>query len=185
MISPRTLVALIVSITTLLSTSFSTSALEETVSSELFDNMEYRFIGPYRGGRSVAVAGVDGKPQLYYMGTAGGGVWKTTNAGLSWKPISDEHFAVGSIGSIAVAPSDPNVIYVGTGEGPIRGVTTSHGKGIYKSTDAGETWKLVGLDNRGQIPKNTHTPFESRRCLGCGSRQYLGSQRTARYFQNH
>ena len=151
--SLRSLAALVVSISTVLSFSFPTHALDETVSAELFDNMEYRFIGPYRGGRSVAVAGVDGKPQLYYMGTAGGGVWKTTNAGMSWKPISDEHFAVGSIGAIAVAPSDNNVIYVGTGEGPIRGVTTSHGKGVYKSSDAGETWELVGLENRGQIPK--------------------------------
>jgi photosystem II stability/assembly factor-like uncharacterized protein len=153
MMSRLSLAALVVSISTLLSFSFPTHALEETVSATLFDKMEYRFIGPYRGGRSVAVAGVEGKPQLYYMGTAGGGVWKTTNAGLSWKPISDEHFAVGSIGAIAVAPSDNNVIYVGTGEGPIRGVTTSHGKGIYKSSDAGETWELVGLENRGQIPK--------------------------------
>lgn len=129
------------------------SALEETIDADLFENMKYRFIGPYRGGRSVAVAGVPGNPTLYYMGTAGGGVWQTTNAGLSWKAISDKDFSVGSIGSIAVAPSDPNVIYVGTGEGPIRGVTTSHGKGIYKSTDAGKSWSLIGLDNRGQIPK--------------------------------
>lgn len=128
-------------------------ALKDTVDPVLFDEMKYRFIGPYRGGRVVAVAGVPGNPQLYYMGATGGGVWKTQNAGLSWQPISDDDFTVGSIGSIAIAPSDPNVIYVGTGEGPIRGVTTSHGKGIYKSTDAGETWKLMGLDNRGQIPK--------------------------------
>ena len=128
-------------------------ALEETIDPSLFDNMEYRFIGPYRGGRSVAVAGVPNNPNLYYMGATGGGVWRTTNAGVSWEPISDNGIKVGSIGSIAVSQSDPNVLYVGTGEGPIRGVTTSHGKGIYKSTDAGETWKLVGLANRGQIPK--------------------------------
>ena len=128
-------------------------ALKDTISPSLFENMKYRFIGPYRGGRSVAVTGVPGDKNLYYMGATGGGVFKTENAGLSWQPISDKDFAVGSIGSIAVAPSDPNVIYVGTGEGPIRGVTTSHGKGVYKSTDAGETWKLVGLANRGQIPK--------------------------------
>ena len=127
--------------------------LKETINPVLFDEMKYRFIGPYRGGRVVAVAGVPGKPNLYYMGATGGGVFKTDNAGLSWQPITDDYFAVGSIGSIAIAPSDPNVIYVGTGEGPIRGVTTTHGKGIYKSTDAGETWQLMGLDNRGQIPK--------------------------------
>ena len=131
----------------------SATALEETIDPVLFEKMEYRFIGPYRGGRSVAVSGVHGNRNLYYMGAAGGGVWKTENAGLSWSPLSDSDFAVGTIGSIAVSKSDPNVIYVGTGEGPIRGVTTSHGKGIYKSTDAGESWKLVGLANRGQIPK--------------------------------
>jgi photosystem II stability/assembly factor-like uncharacterized protein len=149
----RTLAALAVSISTLVSLSFPAFALEDTVNPKLFDKMEYRNIGPFRGGRSVAVSGVDGNPNLYYMGAAGGGVWKTDNAGLSWKPLSDKHFEVGSIGAIAVAPSDHNVIYVGTGEGPIRGVTTSHGKGVYKSTDAGETWELVGLENRGQIPK--------------------------------
>lgn len=128
-------------------------ALKDTINPELFDGMKYRTIGPYRGGRSVAVTGVLGNPNLYYMGAAGGGVWRTQNAGVSWEPLSDKDFKVGTIGAIAVAPSDPNVIYVGTGEGPIRGVTTSHGKGVYKSTDAGETWQLVGLDNRGQIPK--------------------------------
>ncbi len=153
MMSLRTLAIFAISFSTLLTLSLPAYALKETINPKLFDNMKYRFIGPYRGGRSVAVSGVAGKPNLYYMGATGGGVWKTLNAGLSWKPISDEDFAVGSIGSIAVAPSDPNVIYVGTGEGPIRGVTTSHGKGVYKSTDAGETWVLVGLDNRGQIPK--------------------------------
>lgn len=140
-------------LTTALSFSSMSHALEETIDPALFEKMKYRFIGPYRGGRSVAVTGVEGNPMLYYMGTAGGGVWKTTNAGQTWKPISDKAFAVGSIGSIAVAPSDPNVIYVGTGEGPIRGVTTSHGKGVYKSTDGGKTWTSIGLATRGQIPK--------------------------------
>ena len=153
LISGKMVAALAICVSALSSFSHSAFALEDTVSPELFDKMEYRFIGPYRGGRSVAVTGVEGNTNLYFMGTAGGGVWKTENAGLSWKAISDKTFKVGSIGSIAVAPSDPNVIYVGTGEGPIRGVTTSHGKGVYKSTDGGENWKLMGLDKRGQIPK--------------------------------
>lgn len=142
--------ALIIVTISALSSSY---ALEDTVAPQLFDNMTYRFVGPYRGGRVVTVTGIPENTQTYYMGTAGGGVWKTDNAGQSWQPISDDYFALGSIGSIAVAPSDSNVIYVGTGEGTIRGVTTSHGKGVYKSTDAGETWTLVGLANRGQIPK--------------------------------
>lgn len=130
-----------------------TFALTETIDPALFDEMKFRFVGPYRGGRVVAVSGVPGHPQRYYMGATGGGVWQTDNAGVTWQPVSDNDFAVGSIGAIAVAPSDPNVIYVGTGEGPIRGVTTSHGKGVYKSTDGGANWQLVGLAERGQIPK--------------------------------
>jgi len=95
------------------------------------------------------------------MGAAGGGVWKTENAGITWQNISDGFFNVGTIGSIAVAHSDPNVIYVGTGEGPIRGVTTSHGDGVYKSTDAGKTWAHVGLEKAGQIPKIRVHPTNS------------------------
>ena len=117
----------------------------------VYDGLEWRFIGPYRGGRAVAVAGVVGDPLTYYMGTAGGGVWKTTNAGGDWFSISDDDFNVGTIGAIAVAQSDPNVIYVGTGESTIRGVTTSHGDGIYKSTDAGASWQHVGLEESRQV----------------------------------
>ena len=91
----------------------------------LYQGAQWRNIGPYRGGRSVTAAGVPGNGQDYYMGTTGGGVWKTIDAGLSWKNISDGYFNVGSIGAIAVASSDPNVIYVGTGEHAIRGVMTS------------------------------------------------------------
>jgi len=118
---------------------------------EIYDGMEYRFIGPYRGGRAVAVAGVIDDPLTYYMGATGGGVWKTTNAGRTWDNVSDDQFNVGTIGAIAVAPSDPNVVYVGTGESPIRGVTTSHGDGVYRSSDAGKTWRHVGLEPTRQI----------------------------------
>ena len=117
----------------------------------VYDGLEWRFIGPYRGGRAVAVAGVEGDPLTYYMGTAGGGVWKTTNAGNSWFSVSDTDFNVGTIGAVAVAQSDPNVVYVGTGESTIRGVTTSHGDGVYKSTDAGSTWTHIGLEDSRQV----------------------------------
>ena len=117
----------------------------------LYQGAQWRSIGPYRGGRSVTVAGVPQDDQVYYMGTTGGGVWKTTDAGLSWKNISDGYFNVGSVGAIAVAPSDPNVLYVGTGEHAIRGVMTSHGDGIYKSTDAGKSWTYLGLENSRHI----------------------------------
>ena len=115
--------------------------------------LEWRFVGPYRGGRVTAVTGVPGQPNLYYMGATGGGVWKTENAGRTWENLSDGFFEVGTIGAVAVAESDPNVIYVGTGEAPIRGVTTSHGDGVWKSTDAGKTWTHLGLKESGQISK--------------------------------
>ena len=124
---------------------------DEDTDSATLKGLEWRMIGPYRGGRVTTVAGVVGKPMLYYMGATGGGVWKTENAGTTWENISDEHFKVGTIGAVAVSESDNNVLYVGTGEAPIRGVTTSSGDGMWKSTDAGKTWKHVGLKNSGQI----------------------------------
>jgi photosystem II stability/assembly factor-like uncharacterized protein len=119
----------------------------------LIDGLEYRLVGPWRGGRVTAVTGVADNPLLYYMGAAGGGVWRTGNAGISWENISDGQIPVGTIGAIAVAPSDPNVIYVGTGEAPIRGVTTAQGEGLWKSSDAGRTFSFMGLAEAGQIAK--------------------------------
>jgi photosystem II stability/assembly factor-like uncharacterized protein len=125
----------------------------DTVDPDLISALKWREIGPWRGGRVTAVTGVPGNDRLYYMGATGGGLWKTENAGISWQNISDEYFNVGTIGAIGVADSDINVIYVGTGEAPIRGVTTSHGDGMYKSTDAGATWTHIGLPEAGQIAR--------------------------------
>ena len=111
-----------------------------------FKPVKWRCIGPYRGGRSVAACGVKGDPQTYFMGTTGGGLWKTEDMGITWHNISDGFFKTGSVGAVAVAESDPNVVYVGMGEHAIRGVMTHHGDGVYKSTDAGKTWKKTGLD---------------------------------------
>jgi photosystem II stability/assembly factor-like uncharacterized protein len=111
-----------------------------------FKTMKWRCVGPYRGGRVTCVAGIPGEPLVYYFGATGGGVWKTEDAGLTWKNVSDAYFKTGSVGAIAVAPSDPNVVYVGMGESAIRG-DMSHGDGVYKSVDAGKTWKNVGLHN--------------------------------------
>jgi photosystem II stability/assembly factor-like uncharacterized protein len=116
----------------------------------LYGALKWRSIGPYRGGRSVAVTGVRGEPFVFYMGATGGGVWKTEDAGITWVPISDGYFKTGSVGAIAVAGSDPNVIYVGTGEACVRG-NFSHGDGVYKSTDAGKTWENIGLTDSRQI----------------------------------
>jgi len=120
---------------------------------EALDGLEWREVGPYRGGRVTAVTGIPGQPNVYYMGATGGGVWKTENAGRTWENLSDGWFKVGTIGSVAVAESDPNVIYVGTGESPIRGVTTSHGDGVWKSSDGGQSWAHIGLPESGQISK--------------------------------
>jgi photosystem II stability/assembly factor-like uncharacterized protein len=108
--------------------------------------LKYRSIGPFRGGRVDAVSGVTSQPNVYYFGATGGGVWKTTDGGATWLPISDGQFKTGSVGAIGVSESDPNVIYVGMGEPDIRG-NASHGDGVYKSSDAGKTWKNVGLED--------------------------------------
>ena len=115
------------------------------VDPSLYQALQWRNIGPYRAGRTTAVAGVPDQPAVFYIGSSGGGVWKTENAGESWSNVSDGFFDVGAIGALAVAPSDPRVIYAGTGEASIRGQTTSPGDGVYKSTDAGKTWAHLGL----------------------------------------
>src|SRR5215213_7328934 len=113
---------------------------------------QYRQIGPHRGGRVGAVTGVASQPNVYYFGATGGGVWKTTDGGVNWEPVSDDYFKTGSVGAIAVADSDSNVVYVGMGEETVRG-NVSHGDGVYKSPDAGKTWKFVGLGDTRQISR--------------------------------
>jgi photosystem II stability/assembly factor-like uncharacterized protein len=125
--------------------------LPTEVNDQLFSSLQYRNIGPFRGGRSAAVTGVSGKPNLYYFGATGGGVWRTTDGGRTWENISDGFFG-GSIGAIEVAPSDHNVIYVGGGECTVRG-NVSSGSGLWKSEDAGRTWKSAGLKNSRHIPR--------------------------------
>ena len=110
----------------------------------LYAGMQWRSIGPFRAGRVTAVAGIPGVPAVYYMGAAGGGVWKTTDDGVVWKPISDS-VPVSSIGAIVVSPSNPEIIYVGTGDVSLVGSAANMGQGIYKSTDSGQTWTNVGL----------------------------------------
>jgi photosystem II stability/assembly factor-like uncharacterized protein len=112
----------------------------------IFKALKWRSIGPFRGGRSNCGTGVVGDAKTYYMGTTGGGLWKTDDMGLSWRNVSDGFFKTGSVGAVAVAESDPNVVYVGMGEHAVRGVMTHPGDGVYKSTDAAKTWKKIGLD---------------------------------------
>ncbi len=118
-----------------------------------FGGVEWRNIGPFRGGRSTAVAGVADEPNSYYFGSTGGGLFKTTDGGLNWTNVSDGFFATGSVGAIAVAPSDSNVVWVGMGESPVRGVMTTHGDGVYRSTDAGKSWQHLGLGDSRHIGK--------------------------------
>jgi photosystem II stability/assembly factor-like uncharacterized protein len=133
-------------------------AQQEQEKPDPFKGMKYRLIGPYRGGRALTAVGVVSEPNTYYFGAVAGGVWKTTNGGMTWTPLFDKQ-SVSSIGSIAVAESDPNIIYVGTGEACIRG-NISHGDGMYKSLDAGKTWTHIGLRDTRHIgrvlvhPKN-------------------------------
>ena len=128
---------------------------------KLFQELRWRSIGPFRGGRVLAVTGVRGQPDTYYFGSVGGGVWKTDDAGRTWKPIFDSQ-PVASIGAIAIAPSDASIIYVGSGEADMRS-SISVGNGMYKSTDAGKTWKQIGLSDSHQIGRILVDPHDSNR----------------------
>lgn len=130
----------------LLVTFLSIASLGAQNAEEYFEPVKYRNIGPYRGGRSVCATGVIGDPLTYYMGTTGGGLWKTSDAGQRWENISDGYFQTGSVGAIAVAASNANILYCGMGEHAPRGVMTSYGDGVYKSIDAGRTWTKMGLE---------------------------------------
>ncbi|HKQ93643.1 MAG TPA: glycosyl hydrolase [Blastocatellia bacterium] len=128
-------------------TDSNSSHARQASQSNPLSGLRWRNIGPFRGGRSVAVAGVASQPMVYYFGGTGGGVFKTTDAGVTWEPVSDgQPFGTGTVGAIEVSESDPNVVYVGMGESCIRG-NFSHGDGVYKSADAGKTWRRVGLED--------------------------------------
>src|ERR1700694_4116017 len=135
----------------------------QPLDNSLYSGLRWRMIGPFRGGRVNAVSGVAGQPDTFYFGSVGGGVWKSLNSGRTWNPVFDS-IDVASIGAIGVAPSNPNLVYVGTGEPDMRD-SIAFGDGMYKSTDAGKTWKHIGLENTRQIgriivdPKDPNTIF--------------------------
>src|SRR5438132_22428 len=136
---------------------------EQHVDTRLYDCLRWRMIGPFRGGRTVGAVGIPSQPNVFYIGVNNGGVWKTNDYGLTWKPVFDEQ-PTGSIGDVAVSESNPNIVYVGSGEGLHR-PDLSVGDGVYKSTDGGKTWKHMGLRDAQQIgglsvdPKNPNRVF--------------------------
>lgn len=123
------------------------------VSPDLFSGLEWRNVGPFHGGRIASVTGVIGEPGTFYVGLPQGGIWKTTSGGMTWYPIFDQVTDVDSIGAIQVAPSDPNIIYAGSGDAVSSVATGTNGNGMYKSTDAGKTWTHIGLEGTTKIPK--------------------------------
>jgi photosystem II stability/assembly factor-like uncharacterized protein len=146
----------------LFAASFSSYASAQTYDPKLFDGMRWRCIGPFRGGRTVAITGFSGQPNLFYMAAVNGGVWKTTDFGNTWTPIFDDAGTSGSVGAIAVAPSNPNVIYVGSGEG-LQRPDLAVGDGMYKSIDTGKTWTHLGLRDAQQITAIVVDPKDSER----------------------
>jgi len=148
----------------------------------LFQEIQWRMIGPHRGGRTVGAVGVPQQPNVFYIGVNNGGVWKTNDFGRTWTPIFDEQ-STGSIGDVAVAPSNPNIIYVGSGEG-LQRPDLSVGNGIYKSTDAGKTWQHLGLTDVHQVGSVVIDPQNPDRVFVAAMGASLWPQCRARGFQN-
>src|SRR5712664_3652391 len=157
--SPHPLAAVL--ILSIAGTALATAAKAESYDPGLFRELRWRMIGPHRGGRTKAAAGIPDRPGVFYVGACNGGVWKTDDYGRTWTPILDDQ-PTGSIGAIAIAPSNPEVLYVGSGEG-LQRPDLSTGDGIYKSTDGGKTWRHLGLRDAQQIPQIAVDPKDPDR----------------------
>src|SRR2546423_430253 len=160
----------------------SSSVFAQQFDASALSSMRWRSLGPPRGGRVNGVSGVPGRPNIFYFGSVGGGVWKTVNSGRTWTPVFDSQ-PIASIGAVAVAPSDPNVVYVGSGEADMRS-QISYGNGMYKSADAGKTWAHIGLEGTRQIgriivdPKNANVAFVAALGHAYGANPERGVYRT-------
>src|SRR5690242_4618806 len=148
-------------------------AQQPAISPDAYAQLKYRYIGP-EGNRATSVAGIPGKPNIWYVGAASGGIFKSTDGGIHWDPIFDSQ-PVASIGSLAVAASDPNIVWAGTGESFIRS-HISVGQGIYKSLDAGKTWKVMGLEKTGRIANVVIDPHNPDIALACALGHAYGPQ---------
>src|SRR6476659_6819380 len=173
MLHRRAFGAVLIVLTVMGSTRSPRAQSPAAVTPDLYKQLKFRYIGPV-GNRVIAVAGVPGDPNVYYVGAASGGIFKTIDNGAHWDPIFDGE-PVSSIGSIAVAPSDPNVVWAGTGESFIRS-NISIGNGIYKSTDAGKTWTHTGLDATGRIGRVVIDPRDPDVVLACALGHAYGPQ---------
>ena len=152
----------------------------QSIDPSLFSFLKWRMIGPYRGGRTVGSSGDLKHPNIFYIGVNNGGVWKTTDFGRTWQPIFDDQ-PTGSIGDVAVAPSNPNVVYVGSGEG-IQRPDLSVGDGMYKSIDAGKTWQYIGLSDGLQIGGISIDPKNENRVFLCDVLDYYALKLSALQF---
>ena len=139
--------------------------------------MQWRNVGPYHGGRIASVTGVIGEPGTFYAGMPQGGIWKTTSGGMTWYPIFDQVTEVDSIGAIQVAPSNPNIIYAGSGDAVANASTGTNGDGMYKSTDAGKTWARIGLEGTTKIPKIIVDPKDPNIVIVAAMGGVTGTQR--------
>ena len=154
------------------------------VDSAILKTFQWRSIGPPRGGRSIAVSGVKGRPNEAYFGAIGGGLWKTIDGGETWAPVTDGQINSSSVGAVAVSESNPDIVFIGMGESCIRG-NIMPGDGVYKSTDAGKTWTHVGFRDAQQHLEDPHPPDQSRHRLRRGVRQARRAERRARRLQDH
>ena len=158
-------------------------AQQPAIDPALLNAYRWRSIGPDRGGRSIAVAGVKGRPREAYFGATGGGLWKTTDAGNNWAPVTDGQITSSSVGAVAVSESNPDIVWIGMGESCIRG-NIMPGDGVYKSTDAGKTWANVGFKNVRRDLEDSHPPHQSRHRLRRELRRLLRPERGARRVQD-